>query len=606
MSRQFGTIQKPTHAGEIRQSQLITSFGIGSVVDFVNDTVIIGGVDKWEEDDSYENRKLFNRNLQAITGVDYFLAPKTANNAFFKKSQDIESFIFPRKLYCPICKNIIDAREVRNQQKKHNCFLPNPNREGRACGGHLVASRFVIACANGHLEDFPYSWWVHRGKQCAKGSGNRIKMYNIDNRSDIDSLLVECVECNDKRQMAPAFAKNAFSGENGYSCHGIHPHLCEDYHSECNELVSARLRSSSSVYFSATQSALTIPPWSRKAVQLIEANYVDLQYLEQYGQNAVEQRIRDKVLPKARPPITFSDLLNAYNMIKNHEHSSKMQTEADVFSAEYEVLCRGKAVDDEYVASSAEIPDGFQDIFESITVVDKLTVINALIGFTRINPWDGDLTNRQLAPLSKKKKKWYPAVKMLGEGVFFRFSRKMLSEWKARIGCKYNLMTSEFHESYLRNPRFSPQYVALHTFAHLLIRQMADDCGYSASSLKEKIYSTYVDDPERPEMHGVLIYLATSDAEGSLGGLISIAKDSERLQAVLRNMVHKAKWCSADPLCANSTQQGFHSLNYAACHDCVLLPETSCEFRNVLLDRIAIVGLPDHPEMGLMGDIDII
>ena len=104
-------------------------------------------------------------------------------------------------------------------------------------------------------------------------------------------------------------------------------------------------------------------------------------------------------------------------------------------------------------------------------------------------------------------------------------------------------------------------------------------------------------------MCGVLIYLATSDAEGSLGGLISIANDPNRLHIILNNMLHKALWCSADPLCCNSTKQGFHSLNYAACHDCVLLPETSCEFRNVLLDLISIVGKLDNPDLGLMGQI---
>ena len=104
-------------------------------------------------------------------------------------------------------------------------------------------------------------------------------------------------------------------------------------------------------------------------------------------------------------------------------------------------------------------------------------------------------------------------------------------------------------------------------------------------------------------MCGILIYLSTSDSEGSLGGLISIAKNKSRLRAILKNMLHKAMWCSADPLCCNATKQGFHSLNYAACHDCVLLPETSCEFRNILLDRISIVGMPDNPKMGLLGDI---
>lgn len=603
MARRFGNQQRPEQAGDLRQSQLISTFGVGSIVDFVKDTVMIAGVDNWDSMENWEERRLFNNNLQAITGAEHFLTPKTATNTLYSKSQDVESYIFPQKLYCPICKHIIDVSELGNQQKKHNCFMPSVSKPGKPCGGHLVASRFVIVCPNGHIEDFPYSWWVHHGKDCEKSNNPRIIMYNYDNRSDIDSLIVECEDCNLKRGMSLAFSRNAFAGENGYQCKGKHPHLGKDYIAECAETMTARLRSSSSVYFPATLSALTIPPWSRKAVQLIETEYDELNAWAQHGEQAVIDYIKRKILPKAKNSITQSDLVSAYRLIKEQKSSSRMQSEADIFAAEYGVLCRGTSYDDEYVASTTKVPVGFEGIFEAITVIDKLTIINALVGFTRINPWDGVLNNSQLAPLSKAKKNWLPAVKLLGEGIFFKFNHDTLSVWVRAVTNRYQEMASELQESFLENERFSPQYIALHTFAHLLIRQLADDCGYSTSSIKEKIYSTYMDEPTRPNMCGVLVYLATSDSEGSLGGLISIANDSKRLQSILKNMLHKALWCSADPLCCTSTQQGFHSLNYAACHDCVLLPETSCEFRNVLLDRISIVGKPEKPDLGLMGKI---
>lgn len=605
MARRFGSQQKPEYAGDVRQSQLISTFGIGSIVDFVHDTVMIAGVDNWDSTENWEERRLFNNNLQAITGVEHFLAPKTATNTLYSKSQDVESFIFPQKLYCPICKHIIDVRELGHQQKKHNCFMPSISKPEKPCGGHLVASRFAIVCPNGHIEDFPYSWWVHHGNACEKSSNPRIIMYNFDNRSDIDSLIVECVDCHAKRGMALAFSRNAFSGENGYRCKGKHPHLGKDYTSECAETMTARLRSSSSVYFPAVLGALTIPPWSRKAVQLVEAEYDEVTAWAQHGEQAVLDYIKRRILPKAKSPITLPDLMSAYRLIKEQKSSSKMQSEADIFAAEYDVLCRGTSSDDEYVATSAKVPFGFERYFEAITVIEKLTVINALIGFTRVNPWDSDLNSSQLARLSKEKKNWLPAVKQLGEGIFFKFNQETLSAWERYVSNRYQEMAGELEESFLENDRFSPQYIVLHTFAHLLIRQLADDCGYSTSSIKEKIYSTFLDDSNRPSMSGVLVYLATSDSEGSLGGLISIASDPIRMQSILKNMLHKALWCSADPLCCNSTQQGFHSLNYAACHDCVLLPETSCEFRNVLLDRISIVGKPENPDLGLMGKIAI-
>lgn len=121
--------------------------------------------------------------------------------------------------------------------------------------------------------------------------------------------------------------------------------------------------------------------------------------------------------------------------------------------------------------------------------------------------------------------------------------------------------------------------------------------------MSEKIYSIFTDGSNDFEMEGILVYLSSSDSDGSLGGLISVVENTELFDKVLKNMLKEARWCSGDPICYMSTQQGFASLNYAACHACTLLPETSCEFRNLLLDRVSIVGTPDNPNRGIMGDL---
>ena len=598
MPRKYKTKQKLEHAGAIRQSQLISTFGIGAMVDFVKDTVIVAGVDDWDSGDDWQSQRLFNHNLQAVTGREFFLAPKTAANAsIYQKSPDVESHIFPYKLYCPACNHIVDASEAGNQQNKHNCFMLNEAKQ-KPCGNRLVPSRFVIVCSKGHIEDFPYSWWVHKGKDCTQNRNPRTKMYNFGDRSDIDSLRIECVDCGMGRNMVMAFSNNSFAG---YGCQGRHPHLGKDYAQACDETMIARLRTSSSVYFPSNLSALTIPPWSRMAVQEIEKEYVVLSMLKKNGMAVVEEYIATRIKKIKKVNIPLADLLAAFVLVDEQKASHAMLSEADLHAAEYNVLCSGAALEDDYVAHAAKIPEGFENVFDVITIVDKLAAINTLIGFTRLEPWDGSIFGGKLARLSRSRKDWLPAVKLLGEGIFFKFSKKALDSWSKAVSNRYSDMARELNESHLINDRFSSQYVALHTFAHLLIRQLSNDCGYSASSIKEKIYSTYTNEPNQPEMGGVLIYLATSDKEGSLGGLISIASDPARMGAVLRNMLHKAIWCSADPLCQTSKQQGYHSLNYAACHDCVLLPETSCEFRNVLLDRISVVGRPENPKIGLMG-----
>ncbi len=606
----YGKKQKRV-VGDVRQSQVVSVYGVGAIVDFLRDTVIIAGVDEWDADmcsGDFELRKIFNENLRSLAGVKYFIEPKIANDTAWSKSKDIPAYVFPEWLYCPKCKRIVSAKEAANvnQGKSNKCFL---NRsDGKRCGGILVASRFVLVCENGHLEDFPYSWWIHRGELCSAGRNPQISMFNVGDRSDIDSLYVKCEGCGKTVKMAGAFSSNAFAGEDGYRCKGNHPHLKTKQKkdgAECSAVLKTRLRSSSSIYFPVTLSALSIPPWSRDAVKIIESKYDDLLLMG----GAIETYLKSK----SNSTVTYEQLLEAYEIVRVRRGSASPRSEADVYYDEYKVLSEKNITSDdrEYSAFLCDLPYGFEPFFEQVTVVDKLTVVEALAGFTRLQPWSGDNDGnnpdrKKIAPLSSYPKEWLPAVQLKGEGIFVRFREDALELWKKQQGKRYERMAENLENSCLksRNDRFSPEYVFLHTFTHLLIRQLSNECGYSASSLKEKIYSTFKHARNtKQKMHGVLIYLASSDCDGSLGGLIGIAQNPEKFRTLLKGMLQKSQWCSADPLCITSTEQGVDSLNYSACHDCVLLPETSCEFRNVLLDRAAVVGTPEHPEIGFLSGL---
>jgi len=132
----------------------------------------------------------------------------------------------------------------------------------------------------------------------------------------------------------------------------------------------------------------------------------------------------------------------------------------------------------------------------------------------------------------------------------------------------------------------------LHTFAHLLIRQLSFECGYSASSLKERIYSTDPSDTSSTSMGGILIYTADSDSEGSLGGLVRQGSPDRLFPAICYALM-KSSWCSSDPICTELGGQGLMGLNQAACHGCALISETSCSYSNVLLDRSLVTGRSD-------------
>jgi hypothetical protein len=146
----------------------------------------------------------------------------------------------------------------------------------------------------------------------------------------------------------------------------------------------------------------------------------------------------------------------------------------------------------------------------------------------------------------------------------------------------------------------SDKFVLIHTFAHLLIRQLSYDCGYGSASLRERIYCDRDDNAE--PMQGVLIYTAAGDSEGTLGGLAR-AGEPGNFEPCIRQAIRSASWCSSDPACVESVGQGTDNANLACCHGCGLLPETSCEEGNRLLDRATIVGKPGELSLGFYTDL---
>jgi hypothetical protein len=122
------------------------------------------------------------------------------------------------------------------------------------------------------------------------------------------------------------------------------------------------------------------------------------------------------------------------------------------------------------------------------------------------------------------------------------------------------------------------------------MRQLALTCGYSTASLRERLYTG-------AETCGLLIYTATTDADGTLGGLQRQGEE-RRIGQLLRDAVASQRWCSSDPLCISGAMMFSNETNGAACHACVLAPETSCEEFNRFLDRAFLVGLPSDPAVG--------
>jgi hypothetical protein len=224
--------------------------------------------------------------------------------------------------------------------------------------------------------------------------------------------------------------------------------------------------------------------------------------------------------------------------------------------------------------------------------------VRALTAFTRLVDVESTTDAKQM-PLSDTPLDWLPAVEVRGEGVFLRLDEERLKKWEEVAAPRVELMRTA-HQRVLdqraddpsravESPA-TPRMVLLHTLAHVLINEWSLDAGYPAASLRERLYAG-------DDMAGLLVYTATSDSAGSLGGLV-VQGEPDPLGQAIRSAVQRAAWCSSDPLCVESGVSGTTGLNLAACHACVMLPETSCEHNNVLLDRALLVGTPEDPTLG--------
>lgn len=293
--------------------------------------------------------------------------------------------------------------------------------------------------------------------------------------------------------------------------------------------------------------------------------------------------------------------------VKEGKESSLDVDELDFRREEYRIFCRD--IQDGYpktnlLIKSTEISDYSNNVssfFDRISLLHKLRETRAFVGYSRIFP-ENDLEKDEKRKLiSNEDKSWLPAVIVKGEGIFLKFREDKLNAWIKghQIPLEKRLQAVNQNLSHLKERRrqehkaITPKYVLIHTFAHLLINQLVYDCGYGSASLRERIYS----DEESNPMSGVLIYTAAGDSEGTMGGLVKMGQPGY-LEGVIAKALEKAMWCSSDPVCIETLGQGPDNCNLGACHSCALLPETSCEEQNRLLDRGVVVGTLDNQSMG--------
>jgi hypothetical protein len=417
-------------------------------------------------------------------------------------------------------------------------------------------------------------------------------------------VRVTCEVCETTRSMAHAFGPG--NEENMPACRGRRPHL-RDYEAEgCDvEHVRAMLQGASNSWFPVVVSALSIPNGGDKLAQLVDDSWVilekavseqNIELLRQVGQLNDFAKYSDVEIWKAIQE-------------KRSGSGAGDGESSDLKSPEWEVFTNPGSIPPGrfFKLRAVEPPSAYRSVFKKIVLVERLREVRALIGFTRIeSPGDYDtpfeVPQDQLAPLSRTEPKWVPAGEVNGEGIFFDFSEETVTAWESRLAAH----DKRFYEAHRRwrESRNHPQpgagypsirYILLHSFAHAVIRQLAVECGYTAASIRERIYSRTTG--EGTPMASVLLYTAAPDSEGTLGGLVSLG-EPDTLGRHLDQALEAMRLCASDPLCAE--HHPYHdgtTLHGAACHACLFLPETSCERGNKYLDRSVLVQTLDKDDL---------
>jgi hypothetical protein len=604
-------INNKTPVGEVRPSQLLWTYGPGALIDLPNVSVVTLGIDSWEKDRCQPIQEA--RLLAAVRKV---LGAQVENLRMppFQKSEldnvwSAESNIgvpvrpFPRWMRCVKCgllspydHKLFDVKPDRYRAERTRFVhkgCTGSKGDQKAKDADAVPARFLLACRSGHLDDFPWHYFVHGGNSSCKG---RLRFFESGASLQTENLWVKCDECSSSRSMAHAFG--GAGEENLPSCRGRHPHL-DHFDNKCDEKARAVLLGATNSWFPITLSALAIPQLKDALSQLIidgwDSSFEDLESESELS-GAVKNLKKHGTLPgiEKYPIPAIWAAIEAFRQGSAHE----VVGESDIKGPEWDVLTEANPPTDypHFMSKRVDTPPRLSGHMSRVLLLERLREVNALLGFTRVEAPEesGDPNERpMMASLSRSKPEWVPANQVHGEGIFIQFDEAALVIWEALDSVKkVDKMLRGGHKGWRNSRHLDPnegypgiRYAMLHTLSHLLIREMALECGYNAASIRERIYA---DTSGASSQAGILIYTAAADSDGTLGGLVDLGKP-ENLGRLLEQALNRSKICSSDPLCSEHDPEKDRSLHGAACHACSLVAETSCERGNRYLDRSLLV-----------------
>ena len=601
----------PTRIGQARPSHLVYSAGVGATIDLPSMSVIVRGLDAWSPERSAtvteprlleSVRRLLGQQVRVLRALPS--DPSAIDDPWARTGVPVTPF--PRWVRCPRCFRLgpldppgqfelvhrwgrrPDLAKWVHAGCQKQARVRNVNR--RAC----VPARFLVTCEDGHLDDFPYVEFVHRGLPCA---GPKLTM--SDSSSTLGPrVLVRCAECGKQRNISDAAGRKG--AEVLPLCRGRHPHL--QHFEECGKPLHLMVLGASNLWFALTASALPLPQVLGVA-DVVAANW---ELLGAQPNAAVVQMLVDRLDElRSLRQVPAEEVWGCIEelRVKGSPGAGVVgevagSTAEELLADEWQMLARPTTdkQDDDFRAEVAGVPEGYEGLLDQVVRVTRLREVRALVGFTRnALPERADVAPVHRVALSLSAPTWVPAVEQRGEGIFLQLREERVAQWETVA--KGNPRVTAVRDAYVRwcSNRGATvragfplaRYLLLHTLSHLLIRQIALECGYSSASVRERIY---IGSRHHPHA-GALLSTAASDSEGTLGGLVALGQPAF-LKRLLDQALEDGRRCSSDPLCAEHVPIApSEEQHAAACHACLFASETTCEVNNRWLDRAVLVDI---------------
>ena len=609
-----------TVVGELRPSQLLHTFGIGSIIDLPHLSALVTGLEDWPLASCrpvQESRLLEQVRRQLGPQVQGLYAPPVPddNDGLRPSFNDMNHVVgipvvpFPRWMRCPFChllaplkSGLFLLKAVPGRPDLTKYVHANCNKAQQPSA---LPARFLLACEAGHLDDFPWDWFVRHKQQGCNGA-LELQEYGVS--GEAADVEVSCRDCGASRRMAEAFGKDA--PQHLPQCRGRRPQL-RDFEAEpCNAPRQTILLGASNAWFAATLSTLYVP--EAKEDQLAKRVEEHWSALSDVDDPSVLRYLRKQGKLAAFTDVDDDTLLRVIAAQRDASQASARASD-DLKTPEWRVFSRPdpRLNGPDFELREVGVPDRWKKFLKRVVLAERLREVTALTAFTRIassrDYAEGEeMPAKVRAPISRNPPTFVPAAEVRGEGIFLQFDDEELGRWVDPLTAHEEVFL-QAHTAWRRRRRIDPpeagfpslRYVVLHTFAHALMRELSLECGYGAASLRERIYAHDDDGDGGEPMAGVLIYTAAPDSEGTLGGLVRMGMPDE-LGRHIERALRQLALCSSDPLCADHVPDSDGTtLHGACCHACLFAPETSCERGNRYLDRTLLVETVRGAGVGL-------